>query len=149
MSGVTTSFSTPCLLAIPSTAPLTRDSLHLPPTVNSLRLEWCSTDDAMRLTSEAVSDWKGRQYNFMRCSILQTLQLLIYSTCSSNSVTHSFSQQSDLNYLECPQVVQPLHYCQTTLKGQGDFCQLQRGQPLTGHKGIHQRGRGKGTWKVV
>ena len=55
--GITTSFSTPRLLAIPFTAPLTRDSLHSP-TVNSLRLGWCSTDDAMRWTSE---DCKRRQ----------------------------------------------------------------------------------------
>ena len=35
--------------------------------------------------------------------------------------------------------MQPLHYCQQTLKGQGDMPQIQRGQSLTGHKGIHQR----------
>ena len=60
---------------------------------------------------------------------LGLLQLIVYSSC------------------ECPQVVQPLHYCQQILKWQGDLSQLQRGQPLTGHKGIHQRG--KVHWKVV
>ena len=47
---------------------------------------------------------------------------------------------------ECPQVVHPLHNCQESLKGQGYISQLQRGQPLTGHKGIHQRI--KGSWIV-
>ena len=51
---------TPCLLVIPSTPPLTRNTVHNL-SINSQRQGSCSTDDAVRWVSEAVSDCKEIQ----------------------------------------------------------------------------------------